>query len=411
MAWRRLTFAALAALSATGAPSLAGEDAAGAVELARERNRKAYEAAKPDLHAKHTGEWVVIADGKVAAYGKRPEDVQTTAPDAAHRYLFEVGKEGDGEFVANFWYGPRFGGGALAGALGITTFGAEDDDPATAFPRTKVVLSTPSGQREEMDVLVGTVGPPLLVTLDDAARLNLSRYEVPGTLTASWLPFGFRRATVRVSQPKHEGGAWLSAAVPMGTRAQLVELTRGRDSGYFEDRFGVWAMDPWAAKRRSLTGKWALVGVDRLLAEGATAEEALLAGEGKAPEAYMRYLTQMPIPGEMLLAEDLFTEKVKQVLNGLAVEVRRAVKEDVLLTDAATAARLRLELAEAMRCVFLLRNGEKIPARMGAAWTPPQGPGKTARLMWLVYALPAGETVWHCKPLPELPGDPVPAGK
>jgi hypothetical protein len=48
---------------------------------------------------------------------------------------------------------------------------------------------------------------------------------------------------------------------------------------------------------------------------------------------------------------------------------------------------------------------------MGAAWTPPQGPGKTARLMWLVYALPAGETVWHCKPLPELPGDPVPAGK
>jgi hypothetical protein len=153
------------------------------------------------------------------------------------------------------------------------------------------------------------------------------------------------------------------------------------------------------------------VGVDRLLAEGATAEEALLAGEGKAPEAYMRYLTQMPVPGEMLLSEDLFTEKVKQVLNGLAVDVRRAVKEDVLLTDAATASRLRLELAEAMRCVFLLRNGEKIPARMGAAWTPPQGPAKAARVVWLVYAVPAGETVWHCKPLPSFPGDPVPAGK
>jgi hypothetical protein len=404
-----LLVAALAALPAAGDFALGGEGGASAVDAERAANRKAFEASIAALRREHAGEWVAIAGGKVAATGQTPQEVAAAAPLAVHRFIFRVGDEGDGEFPANFWYGPRFGGLDLAEALGITTLGGGGEE--TPFPRTRIDVATPSGEQESMDVLVGTVGPPLLLTLGDAEHLHLERFEVPGALKSSWIPFPFRRAVVRVSLPGKEG-AWIVAAVPTGTRKQLVDLSAGRDFGYFQD-VGVWAMDRWAAKRRSLEGRWALVGVDRLLGEGATAEEALLAGEGKAPEAYHRFLTRLPRTGEVAHEESAFTETAKVVLNGTEVKVRRDPQrpDGPFLAGEATAASLLLETAEDARCQVLLRAGKRLPARAGAAWLG----GKPAaeargRVTWVVTPLPAGEKVWWCEPPSRLPVLPVPPG-
>jgi len=380
------------------------------VDAERAANRKAFEASIAALRSEHAEQWVAIAGGKVAATGRTPEEVAAAAPLALHRFIFRVGDEGDGEFPANFWYGPRFGGFGLAEALGITRIGETTEE--TPFPRARIDVVTLSGEHESMDVLVNTVGPPLLLTLDDAEQLRLARFEVPGALKSSWIPFPFRRAVVRVSLPGKEG-TWIVAAVPTGTRKQLAELSAGRDFGYFEEQGGIWAMDRWAAKRRSLEGRWALVGVDRLLGEGATAEEAFLAGEGKAPEAYHRFLTRLPRTGEVVHEESAFTETAKVVLNGTEVEVRRDPQrlDGPFLADEATAASLRLETAEDAHCQVLLRAGTRIPARAGAAWLGRKpATGARGRLTWVVTPLPAGENVWWCEPPPPLPALPVPPG-
>jgi hypothetical protein len=394
----------LSLVACGAAPALAGP-APAAVETARTANRLAYETEIAKLRETCAGQWVVIADGRVAATGDTPESVDAAAPKALHRYLFRVGDEGDGELVANFWYGPRFGGIPLATALGVDALGGTLTEESP-FPRRPVVVRTPSGTAETMDVFLGTVGPPLMLTLDDAERLALGRYEVPGMLTTSWIPFGFRRVTVHVSVPRGAGGAWIAACVPTGTRAQMVELSRGRDIGWFEDQFGIWSMDPWAAKRRSLAGRWALIGVDRLLAEGATAEEALTNGAGKAPEAYMRYLAKLPLEGELALEGESFSEQTVLRVGGRAVPVRRDPSRDdgVFLGTLEQAEPLRLELAEAGRCVFVLEGGIRRHARMGAVWLDADTPGATpSKVAWIAYALPEGETVWHCTPPPELP--------
>ena len=255
-----------------------------------------------------------------------------------------------------------------------------------------------------MDVLIGTVGPPLLLTIDDGERLGLARCEVPGFLRLpnNWVPFPFRRATVRVSLPDTQGGgAWIPAAVPTGSRKQMADLSRGRDFDWFQPFGGIWDMDPWASRKKSLQGRWVLFGVDRPLGDGDTAEQALLAGEGKAPEAYHRFLTRLPRGGEAVYDDAAFSEKATVALNGEEVEVRRDPKraDDIYLADEATAARLRLELADEARCTFVMRGGTRLHAHAGAAWKGAKpAPGATGKLAWVVYPLPAGDTVWYCEP-------------
>jgi hypothetical protein len=395
----------LPSLVACGAEVALAGGRAEEIEAARTANRATYEAEIAKLRETCAGQWVVIADGKVASQGDTPESVDAVAPKALHRYLFRVGDEGDGELVANFWYGPRFGGMPLATALGVDAFGGRLTEESP-FPRRPVVVRTPGGVKETMDVFLGSVGPPLMLTLDDAERLSLSRHEVPGALTTEWIPFGFRRVTVHVSVPRGAGGAWIAACYPTGTRAQMVDLSRGRDFGWFEDRFGIWSMDPWAAKRRSLAGRWALIGVDRLLAEGATAEEALTNGAGKAPEAYMRYLAKLPLEGELVLEGESFSERTALRVGGKPIPVRRDPSRDdgVVLGTPEQAETLGLALAEAARCVFVVEGGVRRHARMGAVWLDPDVPGAApSRVAWIAYALPEGQKVWHCEPPPEMP--------
>ena len=86
------------------------------------------------------------------------------------------------------------------------------------------------------------------------------------------------------------------------------------------------------------------------------AGEALEAGEGKADEAYHRYLVKLPRGAPLSYDRAAFTEKAALVLNGERAEVLAAPKAypDVFLADPATAARLRLELAEEGREVALV---------------------------------------------------------
>ena len=66
-----------------------------------------------------------------------------------------------------------------------------------------------------------------------------------------------------------------------------------------------------------------------------------------------------------------------------------------------------LPLAEAARCVFVVRAGVQLPARMGAVWLDADVPGaQPERVAWIAYPLPEGEKVWHCEPPPEMPGLP-----
>ena len=193
----------------------------------------------------------------------------------------------------------------------------------------------------------------------------------------------------------------ISAAVPTGTRRQMADLSRGRDFDWFQEFGGVWNMDPWASRKKALAGKWVLFGVDRPLGDGDTAEQALLAGEGKAPEAYHRFLVRLPRGEEAVYEDAAFSEKARVVLNGEEVEVRRDRKraDDLYLADEATAERLRLERADEARCTFVVRGGVRLHAHAGAAWIGKKpAVGETGKLAWVVHPLPAGDKVWYCEP-------------
>ena len=403
--------------------AFAGPAAAPTVEQERDRDGKAYAAAIGGLKRDHSNEWVVIADGKVAATGPRVADVLGTGAKALHRYVFQVGEDGDASEMITMWYGPRFCGAGLPMALGFefalgggwrrpadgATFEQMKDE--TPFPRNGVQVGPPGGRSELLDVLIGTVGPPLMLTPDDFERLGLARFEVPGTLTVFGMPC--RRAVVRVALPGFDAEATIVACAPSVPRKQLVESSRWRDIGWFEDRFGVWAMDPWASNRKALEGRWALIGVDRLLGDGDSPEAALLAGEGKASEAYHRFLTRMPRAEERVYDESKFSKPSKVTLNGLELSLRRATIDgaEEFLADEATAQRLHLELAEEARCAFVLRDGKRIDAHVGAAWLgkrPTAAEHGGAKIAWVVYALPSGEKVGYCEPPPALPDLPAP---
>ena len=418
--------AALGACLAVEAPCATAKGAATELEQLRAANAEAYAREQAALVRDHKGEWALIAGGKLVGTGKTLDDVSERAPEAKHRFLFKVGGEGDEETQITTWYGPRFSGTALPMALGFEfrlgpgwRRGEETLPRSTAepFPRTPVEVRAPGAKGETLDVFIGTVGPALVLTPDDFDRLGLARSEVPGTLTVKTMMGGFqvpcRRATVRVAIAGGDAQAILVAAVPTVPRAQLVDFGRWRDFDFFqgvEKGFGVWPMMPEA----HLTG-WVLFGCDRVLGHGDTAADALALGNAEAPEAYHRALTKMPRGGEVVYDAAAFTEVATPTLDGERVTVRRSKThgDDVYLSDEKTADRLRLELAEDMRCVFVLEGGKRMPARAGAAWRGGRRVGVPASpdpvpLSWVVYPLPAGKSVGWCEPAPPLP--PLPGG-
>ena len=380
-----------------GPPSPTGPEA---VEAQRAANLKAYEAAKEGLRRDKAGKWVVIADGKVVTWGAKPEEIVGAAPKALHRFFFQVGEEGDASAFITAWYGPRFAGLGLGGAVGAdVSFGESvlfEKGGKTAaftggpFPRARVRISTAGGKPEVLDVFAGSVGPDLLVTPEDAERMSLARAEVPGTLTIG-RELACRRVLLHVGIEGLAADGWLVGAVPKVSRARLAELARARDAGFL----GEWS-STWEPVRNAQDGKWVLFGVDRVLGAGDTPAAALAAGEGVAPEAQHRLLVKLPLGEPVSYDRASFTTEATLTLGGETVKVRTSVKDpDVVLADADTAARLRLELAEEGREVALLDGTEKKAARAGAAWrgtarlgaAPAPGLGPKD-LVWVVYPVP-----------------------
>jgi len=69
------------------------EARADAIRLARALNNQVYEELRPELEARHQGEWVVIARGKLQGSSRNLNDVKTLALDAGHRLVVRIGDE------------------------------------------------------------------------------------------------------------------------------------------------------------------------------------------------------------------------------------------------------------------------------------------------------------------------------
>jgi hypothetical protein len=375
-------------------------------EREREENRAAYAKLVAEAGRGRNGGWIAIADGTVSAWATRAE-AAAVAPAARHRFVFEIGPEEHEEdtFVST-WYGPRFAGMALVNALDVnwrvgpstgttltkgsksTTFGTPP------FPRVPVSVAAPGGTPETLDVFLGTVGPPLMLTPDDWQRLGLARWEIPGTHTVMGLPC--LRARVRVSFPGLEGDAELVASCPEFGRERLVEFARHRG------RFWEWGGTLSQLVTSGRDGKWIVFGVDRVLGEGATAVEALEAADGAAREAYHRFVVRLP-RGDALRVDEAWFQADESVidLNGVETAVRHPAQRVseapvdrlrereiggaasvVLLAGETAARRARIHEFESARDVLLVRGGAEHAARAGYAW---RGGGKVPTLVLAVY--------------------------
>ncbi len=175
------------------------------------------------------------------------------------------------------------------------------------------------GAPEAVEVLLGAVGPALMLTPEDDARLGLSRWEVPGTETVGDVPC--RRALVRVSVPGLDGVATVVAAVPDAPRETLVAKARERH------RFWEWS----EAQRKALdlgedvvpTGepRWLVFGNDRVLGVGSSAETALAEASAYRDVIYHRYVTPWPRPADSAV-EPVFGLDAILDVGGVRAEAR-----------------------------------------------------------------------------------------
>lgn len=67
------------------------------MEAERQRNQEAYARLKTELEQKYSGQFIVIAQGQLAAVGQTlPEALQrakAAIPEAVHRLVIKVGEE------------------------------------------------------------------------------------------------------------------------------------------------------------------------------------------------------------------------------------------------------------------------------------------------------------------------------
>ncbi len=345
------------------------------VDAERAANRKAYEASVAGLH---TGEWVVISGGRVVAKGATMEDVAGAAPEALHRFVFEVGKEGDREEFVSGWYGPRFAGPALAAALRtdwtpgthsgttLTREGGRSLGPVGVppFPRVPMHVNPPDGDpgrpsHGPLDVFLGTVGPPLMLMPWDFLSRGLARFEIPGTMKV----YGgdCRMATALVSIPEIGAKALVVASCPAFPRESLVEMARHRDAFW---NWG-WQLAQQVSKGRE--GKWVVFAADRVVGEGDSLEAALRAARGKPDGYYHRYVVKLPREGPLEIDATDMKDERRAWLNGVEVSAT-AVGAGTLVVSREAAAAIGLENAEEGRDVRLRLGSWKWPARAGYAW-------------------------------------------
>ena len=301
-------------------------DAPATIAAARERNLEAYAREKARLHRDLVGKWVVIAERDPAtvsgAYkpivvGETLDDVAAIGADLPHRFVFRVGEDGDEDVFVSSWYAPRFAGHGIATALGmqVVMHGAVDVSKdgrsasfrgPTPFPRVAFHLAAPDGTASPRngdatpEVFIGSVGPDLMLTPQDATELRLARWEVPGTVTVGGVPC--RRVRVTASVPAVGASGSVVACVPDVPMETLVEASRARH------RFWEWSEGlraDLALDREPLGSplveigrheRWIVFGNDRVLGRGTTAQEALDAAHAFRDVVYHRYVTRWPMP-------------------------------------------------------------------------------------------------------------------
>lgn len=407
----------LAARTAAAGPVDPYAEEAPQVAAARAKDRAFYEsAAGEDARAKDDGRWMVIADGKVAATGDALDRVAGAAPAALHRFVFRVGEDGDAQEFITTWYAARFAGPPFLSALGLSYSGggrggvtlSKDGRSVTSevkgvFPRARLALSAPGAggpvDAAPVEVFVGTVGPELMLTPYDALRLDLARWEVPGTLNFWNGRLPCRRARVHVSVPGIPAEGTLTAAIPALDRERLIALQRGRD------QFWQWGTGGPISKmplEGVPDGDWIVFGNDRVLGHGPTPEEAVQAADTNPEFTYHRFCLRVPVdlpppytavgtqqPEPIAFDLRRFT-KATVTLNGRRVEAR-VFRGDapIHLVSKADARAMHLEQTDSpYRFRVFDTDDPKAPVRYavgGQAWTDvPTKPTGTRRGLALV---------------------------
>ncbi len=388
-----------------------------AVVRAREADERAWASMAADVVAKHKGDWAVVGDGKLLAVGKSLALVAGTGAELPHRFVFEVGTEGDGEEFVSSWYGTRFCGGAIHAALdtewmagprgfqmskGAKTLRSTLGD---AFPRVVVHFLDPDPRMHEPlasvagEVFFGTVGPTMMLTPQDHRRLGLARFEIPGTVKVG--DFGTaRRALVRVRIPELEADATVSALVPAVPYKALVDFARWRNS-WWQWGESIQPEFPEMLPFRGSAGPpvpapgelWILFGRDRILASGDSPSAALAGAASLGDVDYHRFLMRIPREQGVTLREVDFEKAPRSLdLNGAAHPGRPSKPGGPILVTAEVGRALRLELAEDPRDLRLdlaVKPGEPNACglRGGYAWLrepDPANPGQTTRRLVLV---------------------------
>ncbi len=381
------------------------------VVRAREADEKAWTSMAADVVAKHKGAWVVVGDGKLLAVGKTLAQVAETGADLPHRFVFEVGTEGDEEQFISAWYGTRFCGGEIHAALGTDWQGGAGGFRLSkggktvratlgdAFPRLVVHLLDPDPRMHDPlasiagEVFFGTVGPTMMLTPQDHQRLGLARFEIPGT--AKVAAFGSaRRALVRVRIPELEADATIPALVPAMPYETLVGFARWRNSWW---QWGE-SIQPKLPETAPFPGSagppvpppreaWILFGRDRILASGDSPSAALAAAATLEDVDYHRFLMRIPREGGLTLREADFEKEPRSLdLNGGAHPGRPSKAGGPILVTAEVGRALRLELAEDPRDLRLDRDAKPgapntCGLRGGYAWLREPAPGDPRRFV------------------------------
>lgn len=355
-------------------------------EVAQQRaaNEACYERIRELLRKEHRGKRIVIAHGEyhvVPDSGIVPEDAQSKA---AHAFSFRNGDEGPREEFISEWYSPRFAGLALPAALGAewsmqentlkTADGKrEQKGIGSVFPRFLFDLEgpptrpgVPGPRLSAREVFLGTVGPPLMLTPEDAVALDLARWEIPGLVTI-WKHVRCRQATVFVSVAGWDAPKAITALWPLTPRENLILWARQRDA-FWSGAF----VDAMLAETPTSTGKgsWILFGRDRVLGLANDPSDLLAVVERDTEATYHRYLLRWPREPELVLQEaELENTPRRVVLNDMPLAVRATSPNGPFLIDGATAVALRLERAEEGRTMWLQQtDGTRVQLLGGYAW-------------------------------------------
>jgi len=362
-------------------------------EIARQRaaNRAVYETEFPRMNVSK-GKWVAIAaepppnlEGafKAIVLGETLDDVAKFAPHAKHRYVFRVGGEGDVETFASTWYAPRFAGHGLVNALGISSIQGGDgitlrkggitvtEKGPTPFPRVRVAIDTPdrepvaaaAGDASATELWLGSVGPTLMLTPEDGARLSLARWEVPGVETVMGVPC--RRVLVRVALVGLPGDATVVGAVPDVPYERLVALSRSRHSFWqWPDSLRGMLDLPGEGDAR---GQWLVFGNDRVLGRGPTPETAVTDADDRMKDVvYQRWVVRWPMLQATTVARPQFEEPVVLAFGGAPwMDARRCAEPEayaIAPVDDATWVSLGLHRTETDgQVVAPMLNSSEVP--------------------------------------------------